>query len=90
MFCGGEVFLQGVFAFVGCLVMANRGDVVVNCVVNRGVWRAVFGWAKIFLFFEIFFVALERFGYWRTRNRRSIPLRLCSGCGMTTNKADGK
>jgi hypothetical protein len=36
MFCGGERFLQGDFAFLGVFVMVNRGEVVVNCVVNLG------------------------------------------------------
>jgi hypothetical protein len=36
MFCGGDVFLQGFLRFCGVLVMVNRGEVVVNCVVNRG------------------------------------------------------
>jgi hypothetical protein len=36
MFCGGESFLQGVLRFYGVFVMVNRGEVVVNCVVDRG------------------------------------------------------
>jgi len=27
-------FLQGVFVFLVCFVMVNRGEVVVNCVAN--------------------------------------------------------
>ena len=45
-FCGGKAFLQGVFAFLGCLVMVNRGEVVVNCVVIRGARKTLFGLRK--------------------------------------------
>jgi hypothetical protein len=56
MFCGGESFLQGVFAFYGVLVMVNRGEVVVNCVVNRGAWTTLFCRPKACQLFEIFFL----------------------------------
>jgi hypothetical protein len=36
MFLWWMVVFAGVFAFYGVLVMVNRGEVVVNCVVNRG------------------------------------------------------
>jgi hypothetical protein len=55
MFCGGGWFLQGGFAFLWCFVMVNRGEVVVNCVVNRGVWRTLFCRLKIFIFLKYFF-----------------------------------
>jgi hypothetical protein len=55
MFCGEEAFLQGVFAFSWCLVVVNRGDVVVNCVVNRGALWTLFLPPKIFLHFQFFF-----------------------------------
>jgi hypothetical protein len=60
-FCGGEPFFQGVLAFSWCLVMVNRGDVVVNCVVNRGAWRTLFRRAKIFLFLKYY---LGRVQFW--------------------------
>ena len=34
IFCGGVAFLLRVFAFLVCLVMVNRGEFVVDCVVN--------------------------------------------------------
>jgi hypothetical protein len=42
-FRGGEPLLQGVLASLGCLVVVNGGEVVVNCVVNRGAWKTLFG-----------------------------------------------
>jgi hypothetical protein len=34
MFCGEVAFLLGVFEFLVCFVVVNRGDVVVDCVAN--------------------------------------------------------
>jgi hypothetical protein len=34
MFCGGAAFLLGVFEFLVCFVVVNRGEVVVDCVAN--------------------------------------------------------
>ena len=47
--------LQGVLQILVCFVVVNRGDVVVNCVVNRGVLCGVFRDRKICHFFEIYF-----------------------------------
>jgi len=33
-FDGGVAFLQGVFEFLVCLLMVDRGEVVVECVAN--------------------------------------------------------
>jgi hypothetical protein len=32
--CGGMVFLLGIFEFLACFVVVNRGEVVVECVAN--------------------------------------------------------
>jgi hypothetical protein len=34
MACGGMAFLLGIFEFLVCFVMVNRGEFVVECVVN--------------------------------------------------------
>jgi hypothetical protein len=34
MGCGGVAFLLGIFEFLVCFVMVNRGEFVVDCVVN--------------------------------------------------------
>jgi hypothetical protein len=34
MACGGMAFLLGIFEFLVCFVMVNRGEFVVDCVVN--------------------------------------------------------
>jgi hypothetical protein len=34
MVCGGMAFLLGVFEFLVCFVMVNRGEHVAECVVN--------------------------------------------------------
>jgi hypothetical protein len=34
MGCGGVAFLLGIFEFLVCFVMVNRGEHVVECVVN--------------------------------------------------------
>jgi len=51
------VVLQGVLQILVYFVVVNRGDVVVNCVVDRGAWTTLFWRVKIFLLFEIFFLA---------------------------------
>jgi hypothetical protein len=38
-----RAFFAGVLAFLGGLVMVNRGEAVVNWVVNRGAWKTLFG-----------------------------------------------
>jgi hypothetical protein len=57
-FCGGWSFLQGVFAFYGVLVMINRGEVVVDWVVNRGAWTAFFRGLKFSSFLKYIFCGL--------------------------------
>jgi hypothetical protein len=56
-FRGEWSFLQGVFAFYGVLVMVNRGEVVVNCVVNRGAWTTLFRGLKFSSFLKYIFAA---------------------------------
>jgi hypothetical protein len=34
MLCGGVTVLLGIFEFFVCFVMVNRGEFVVDCVVN--------------------------------------------------------
>ena len=45
----------GVFEFLGVFVVVNRGEVVVNCVVNRGAWRTLFHDLKTCQLSEIYF-----------------------------------
>ena len=59
--CGGRAFFQGVFAKKGVLVWCFCGEVVVNCVVNRGALMAVFWRLKMchgFGFYFAYFVRL--------------------------------
>jgi hypothetical protein len=37
-----------------CLAMVNRGDVVVNCVVDRGAWTTLFARLKFSSFLKYF------------------------------------
>ena len=48
-------FLQGVLRILVCFVVVNRGEVVVDCVVNRGVLHGVFRGRKTCHFFRIYF-----------------------------------
>src|SRR5260370_32656067 len=48
-------FLQGVLRILVCFVVVNRGEVVVDCVVNRGVLCGVFRGRKTPHFFWIYF-----------------------------------
>jgi hypothetical protein len=41
MFCGRVAFLLGVSSFLMCFVVVNRGDVVVDCVVNVVCWLSL-------------------------------------------------
>jgi hypothetical protein len=52
---GGRAFFQGVFAKIGVLVWCFCGEVVVDCVVNRGALMAVFWRLKICHCFGIYF-----------------------------------
>jgi hypothetical protein len=55
MFCGGEAFLLGFFEFLVCFVMVNRGEVVVDCVVNVVCWLSLFRRRKIGQVFQLYF-----------------------------------
>jgi hypothetical protein len=50
------VFAGG-FGVFGCFVVVNRGEVVVDCVVNRGAWQTLFAHQKIRQLLKIFFFA---------------------------------
>jgi hypothetical protein len=57
--------------------MVNRGEVVVNCVVNRGGWKTLFSGRKFSSFLKNIFALVRR---WESREQQIPPLR----CGMTT------
>jgi hypothetical protein len=52
---GGGSFFQGVLAKKGVLVWCFCGEVVVDCVVNRGALTAAFWRLKICHGFELYF-----------------------------------
>jgi hypothetical protein len=52
---GGSAFLQGVFVKSSVLRRCFCGEVVVDCVVNRGALMAVFWRLKICHCFELYF-----------------------------------
>jgi hypothetical protein len=54
-------FLQGVLLILVCFVVVNRGEVVVDCVVDRGVLCGVFRGLKTCHFLEFIF---EGFPFW--------------------------
>jgi hypothetical protein len=60
-------FLQGVLRILGCFVVVNRGEFVVNCVVDRGVLRDVFRGRKTRHFSGFIF---EGFPFWEYDLRR--------------------
>jgi hypothetical protein len=54
--CGGMAFLLGIFEFFVCFVMVNRGEHVVDCVVNVVGYRSLFLGLKIGQLFELYFL----------------------------------
>jgi hypothetical protein len=55
---GGEMGdFAGVFELCGCTMMVNRGEVVVNCVVNVDGGTSVFQGRKIGHRFQLYFFA---------------------------------
>jgi hypothetical protein len=60
LFCGEAAFFQGVFAKNDVLVWCFCGEVVVNCVVNRGALLVVFLRLKTCHFKKIIFRVLFR------------------------------
>jgi hypothetical protein len=55
MFLWWRVVFAGVFKFLRRFVMVNRGEVVVNCMVNRGARTTLFCRLKKCQLFEILF-----------------------------------
>jgi hypothetical protein len=55
MFCGGSAFLLGVLRFLVCFVVVNRGEVVVDCVVNVVCWLPLFRRLKVGQLFQLYF-----------------------------------
>jgi hypothetical protein len=55
MFCGGSAFLLGIFEILACFVVVNRGEVVVDCVVNVVCWLSLFGRLKVGQLFQLYF-----------------------------------
>jgi hypothetical protein len=53
-------FLLGVFAFLVCFVMVNRGESVVSCVANVVNYRTLFGAWNVGQLFWIFFEKMIR------------------------------
>jgi hypothetical protein len=53
--CGGNAFFQGVLAILVCIVVVNRGEVVVNCVVNVDSGTPLLWSLKIGHSFEVYF-----------------------------------
>ena len=51
----GMLFLQGVLAILVCIVVVNRGEVVVNCVVNVDSGTPLLWSLKIGHSFEVYF-----------------------------------
>jgi hypothetical protein len=47
--------LQGVLRILGCFVVVNRGEFVVECVVKRGELTTTFRGRKTCHFFQIYF-----------------------------------
>jgi hypothetical protein len=48
-------FLLGIFAFLWCLGVVNRGEVVVECVANVVCCRSLFGGLKVGHLFQLYF-----------------------------------
>ena len=55
-----SLFYRGVLAFLGGFVVVNGGEVVVNCVVNRGAPKTLFGRQTFFLFLKKKLLRFER------------------------------
>jgi hypothetical protein len=55
MFCGGSAFLLGFFEILVCFVVVNRGDVVVDCVVNVVCWLILFRRLNVGQLFQLYF-----------------------------------
>jgi hypothetical protein len=55
MGCGGVAFLLGIFEFLVCFVMVNRGEFVVDCVVNVVSLLSLFRGLKMGQLFELYF-----------------------------------
>jgi hypothetical protein len=55
MLCGGAAVLLGIFEFLVCFVMVNRGEFVVDCVVNVVCWMSLFRGVKIGQVVELYF-----------------------------------
>jgi hypothetical protein len=53
------VVLQGFLGFCRCTMMVNRGEVVVNCVVNADGGTSVFRGRKIGHHFQLYFLRGE-------------------------------
>jgi hypothetical protein len=56
MFCVGSAFLLGIFEILVCFVVVNRGEVVVDCVVNVVCWLSLFRRLKVGQVFNFIFV----------------------------------
>jgi hypothetical protein len=59
-------FLQGVLRILACFVVVHRGEVVVDCVVDRGVLCGAFWGRKTCHFFRFIF---EGFPLWERGSR---------------------
>jgi hypothetical protein len=55
MFCGGSAFLLGILSFFACFVVVNRGEVVVDCVVNVVCRLPLFRRLKVGQLFQLYF-----------------------------------
>jgi hypothetical protein len=53
---GGMWFLLGIFAFLWCLYVVNRGEVVVECVANVVCCRPLFRGLKMGHLFQLYFM----------------------------------
>jgi len=60
VFCDGGAFFQGVFAKMGVLLWCFCGEVVVDCVVNRGALMVDFLASKKLPLFENYFYLFPR------------------------------
>jgi hypothetical protein len=53
---GGAAFLLGIFEFLVCFVMVNRGEFVVDCVANVVFLLSLFHGLKMRQLFQLYFL----------------------------------